>query len=100
MAKKARSLKKKAGRTTAKRRASRSGVRGVSILSDRKPPNPDCHVVVSSPGWGTCVDGGGNRCTFPGVKVGGKVTQMMLCETPNGKTRLFLLEPKKPRQRK
>lgn len=100
MTRKAPSIRKKAGRTTAKRRASRSGVRG-PILSDRKPPNENCHVVVSSPGWGTCVDGGGNRCTFPSLKIGGKVTQMVLCET-DGKPRLFLQVPKKrlPRRSK
>lgn len=102
MTKKAPSIKKKAGRTTAKRKASRSGVRGLSILSDRHPPIENCHVIVQGdPPYGSCVDGGSGRCTFPGLKVGGKVTQMILCET-NGKARLFLQVPKKrlPRRTK
>jgi len=89
MTKKAPSIKKKPGR-----KSSRSGVFGLPVLSDRKPPMENCHVVVSSPGWGTCVDGGSGRCTFPDLKGGGKTTQMVLCET-NGEARLFLQAPKK-----
>lgn len=95
MTKKAASAKKKPGRTTAKRTAGRSSVAGVRILSDRYPPVENCHVVVQGdPPYGTCEPGGGARCKFPGVKVGGKVTQMILCET-NGQAELFVQGPKK-----
>jgi hypothetical protein len=102
MAKKAPSTRKKLGRTTAKRRASRSGVVAVGILLDRFPPVENCHVTVQGdPPYGKCEDGGGGRCTFPGLKVGREVTQMILCET-NGKAQLVLQMPKRrpPQQSK
>ena len=94
MTKKVPGNKKKAGRT-AKRRVRRSRALGLPVLLDREPPQRNCHVTVQGdPPYGKCEDGGDGTCTFPGLKVGGKTTQMILCQT-NGEAQLFLQAPKR-----
>lgn len=86
--KKAAGTKKQPTRKIVKRRAE------ARILADRFPPQENCHVdVQGDPPYGTCEPGGGGRCTFPGVKIGVRTTQMILCET-SGKAQLVVQNPK------